>query len=345
MKFGEYLIQNVVPEWKHKYIHYNQLKHEIKYIELGGVTLREADQDNWIDYVDNTTSKDAAFIAKFHHQVNKAAEFLESKVQEARSRFSNIKDSCIAMEKHCIRIEDDIQINLEGSSQTTLENKSISFPTFTQRIVELKPRIATNSNENLLERSISTESRTRLENHLSLSRKSDFKKAKEQLKTAILEFYRFLELLSNFRVLNEMASQKILKKLAKRRNLQTFGLRQVAFEALMNEDIKVLLDDCLELYITYFDPNRRRAIESLKLAEQKINPRDIYTSGLFTGLSLAILLYVVTNLKYSFTVFVYAGLSLPILFLYLFALCLLIFQKKKINWILIFELDARGKCF
>ncbi|KAJ3270970.1 hypothetical protein HDV01_007300 [Terramyces sp. JEL0728] len=334
--FGKYLSQNIVPEWKHKYINYNELKSDIKYIEASTVVTFQEDLDHWLPLVENTTPKDDQFVKKFHHEVTKVQLFLQDKAQEASARLDKIRDSCLAMSRY-LECGDEHESEME-ETESSVQMVETTLPRFQRRIVQLSSR--EESNETLLD----SEYIEPQDFKTAISRKSaKFKKASSQLKSAILEYYRFLELLSNYRVLNEMASQKILKKLSKRRCLNTERLKQMAFSTIKADEIKILLDSTLELYVENFEGNRRKALETLKPRELRVQPFDIYISGLFTGLSIPILLLVITKIQYSFTVFIYAGLSIPILFLYMFSLCLLVYQVKKINWILIFELDPRCK--
>ncbi|KAJ3321900.1 hypothetical protein HDV06_003766 [Boothiomyces sp. JEL0866] len=349
MKFGKYLIQHAVPEWKNKYINYSKLKKEIKLIENSDIVILEDVADDWLSLIDNPTPKNSNFISKYHHQVEKVQLFLENKIKEAKERFEKIQESCLALEQYTEQEgdetdnESDLGVSDDGYQE---DSPNIHSP----RIVQLRP---------IAEESVESHDRLAvpLDRHMGLKKRpsgdfdrrsampvpsSKLKKAQSLLKKAILEYFRFLELLSNYRVLNEIASHKILKKVTKRLHFNTNKLQKAAFDCLQNGDIKELQDQTVAIYMQYFESDRKKALETLKLREHKVQPWMIYTSGLFTGLSIPTLLYVVTKVEFTFTVFIYSGLSIPIFFLYLFSCCLLIFQNKKINWILIFELDPRN---
>ncbi|KAJ3254893.1 hypothetical protein HK103_006789 [Boothiomyces macroporosus] len=322
-------------KWKHKYINYNQLKNDIKFMEITCIPQIVDDHDDWTCLVDRTTLKDNLFIVKFHQEVHKVEQFLQEKVSGAIERFRNIAGSCMEMAKTAKEVEGCENTEIDGESN--FETNELFCPMDRNRIIELKPR------ENSAQTLTGDQIIEVPENKPPTARyNSSAKKVAKKIHLAICEFYRFLELLSNYRVLNEMAAQKILKKFSKRRNLNTQELKEQAFNVLRKDEIKDLIEQTLNLYVQYFEPDRRKATEILKPREFTLQPVDIYISGLLTGLSVPILAYIVSTMKYSFTAFIYAGLSIPILFLYLFGLCLLVFQIKKINWILIFELDPKG---
>ncbi|KAJ3254894.1 hypothetical protein HK103_006790 [Boothiomyces macroporosus] len=325
-----------------------KLKKEIKLIENSDVVIVEEVADDWLSLVDSPKPKDSNFISKYHHQVDKVRLFLKDKTEEAKERFEKIQESTLALEQYAGQEdetdnESDLGVSEDGYQD---DNQSSQSP----RIVQLRPisEEVGESNDRLvvpvdrhmvLKKKISAD----LDKRLALpSVNSKLKKAQSLLKKAILEYYRFLELLSNYRVLNEIASHKILKKVTKRLHFNTSKLQKAAFDCLQNTEIKELQDKTVAIYMQYFEKDRKKALETLKLRDHKVQPWTIYTSGLFTGLSIPILLYVVFKVKFTFIVFIYSGLSIPIFFLYLFSCCLLIFQNKKINWILIFELDPRN---
>ncbi|KAJ3321902.1 hypothetical protein HDV06_003768 [Boothiomyces sp. JEL0866] len=339
MKFGEYLTQNLVPEWKHKYINYNQLKYDIKHMELSHIASSIKDQhDDWTRLVNKSALEDDVFIIKFHGEVRKVERFMQDKLSWAMARFDNIRLSCLEMSKHTKNLEQGDGCEIDGG--LSLQSSEILDSTFQRRLIELKPRgdsSQTLPQEHLIDL---PEQETRPQNP---KQTLNHKKVKKQIHQAICEYYLFLELLSNYRVLNEMATQKILKKFSKRRNIDTERLKDIAFEELRKDEIKVLLENTLDLYVEYFESNRRAAMEILKPKEYTVQTMDVYVTGLLTGFSVPILGYIISNIEYSFTVFIYAGLSVPIFFLYLFSLCILVFQMKKINWILIFELDPKCK--
>jgi hypothetical protein len=109
-----------------------------------------------------------------------------------------------------------------------------------------------------------------------------------------------------------------------------------------------------QLYQEHFEgADLKKAIRSLK--KQSMTERvdihqhgTVWRAGLFSGLSIALIISTLVNLGFDqvpltqeqyFLLTVYGGLSIPIIFLYLFSLVLVSIQNRKINWVLIFELD------
>jgi hypothetical protein len=318
MKFGKYLIEHSVPEWKRKYIDYKQLKESIKrcvrFAEATPTTVEFPDDDaqrllhgehdtgnDWTSLLSGALSEDLNFVRKFREEVMKVCAFLEERCADAKDRYQALLNQC--------RI-------LEG--ETLIQNQH------TEAEVELQVVAKT-------------------------------KDPRKQLRDAIQEYYRMLQLLENYRILNEMAARKILKKFHKARNLDVKPLQSKTKTSMEvgSEIPKQYLKLSEDLYLGLFDneDKKRSARKALRINDDgpSIKPLVIWRAGFMTGLAIPALIAIVYNISVRenptedyFLLQVYGGFSIPIFFFYLFSWCLIILQQAHVNWILIFELDPRS---
>lgn len=178
--------------------------------------------------------------------------------------------------------------------------------------------------------------------------------ARRQLKIALGEYYRSLELLKSYRVLNQTAFRKMIKKFDKMsgRNMQTKYMEKVNSAYFCQSDV---LDDLLrkteDMYALYFENgNHKHAVEKLRA---KTVPGNYYTQMFITGLSygLSIPLFIqavvkgVENMHNGdpdalFLFQIWGGFFLVLLILCLFQINCLVWRHYKINYPFIFEFSG-----
>lgn len=180
--------------------------------------------------------------------------------------------------------------------------------------------------------------------------------ARSRLKKAITEYYRSLELLKSYKILNETGFQKILKKFDKTAGWKASGLytqKINKYHWAKSKKLDEFLNDTENLYIQEFaDGHRRRGMAKLRIPERDEHyTPTTWRIGFYIGLSLALLARVaqlatdpkvigqLPNLYYNLQI--YACFGLPILFCLGFSVNTLVWTRSHINYKFIFEFDPR----
>jgi hypothetical protein len=190
-----------------------------------------------------------------------------------------------------------------------------------------------------------------------------YKAARKKLKTAVLEFYRGLEILKNYKVLNRTGFAKILKKFEKTTEVHcadAYYHSKVAPSVLVSsETVEKLLKGTEEIYTAYFEHgNRKRALERLRIHTGTAAEQQTYThhfssarTGFYLGVSVCAISAGIVSALHDQTpqqiplwdqlMRVYGAEFLPVCFALLFGLNLAAWHYTRVNAVFIFEWDVR----
>lgn len=190
-----------------------------------------------------------------------------------------------------------------------------------------------------------------------------YKAARKKLKAAVLEYYRGLEILKNYKILNRTGFAKILKKLEKATEVQcgdAYYSAKVAPSILVcSESVEKLLKGTEEIYTAYFEHgNRKRALERLRInagggsgEHGSTHHLSVARTGFYLGVSLCATVGGLIEAMQPETqaaiplwqslLRVYAAELIPTVFCLLFGLNLAIWHRARVNTVFIFEWDVR----
>jgi hypothetical protein len=177
--------------------------------------------------------------------------------------------------------------------------------------------------------------------------------AKARIKKALLEFYRSLELLKDYRTVNAMAFGKIMKKFDKHTHRANSGafmdrVRKCPFYSSTVPDS--LMIDVENIYRRLFtNGDRSKAVRKLRTPDLTLKSYQgmATVSGILIGLMMTVvfaiiqLLWATNDGQVLSMALIYGGLGLPILMAALFSLNMQIWKSYHINYQFIFEFNQR----
>ncbi|WRT70222.1 uncharacterized protein IL334_007217 [Kwoniella shivajii] len=181
-----------------------------------------------------------------------------------------------------------------------------------------------------------------------------YQKYKKELRTAVLEFYRQLELIKNYRIMNLTGFRKALKKFEKTTKitcLEMYTDEKISKATFsQSEAIDGLIKQIEDLFTSHFEHgDSKKARDRLRrqMAE-KTHYDSVFRSGIMLGIGLpAAVLALVESGKphvraelpaWGGLLQVYGGLYLPVMFAMLFQLNLSAFVAARINYEFVMEL-------
>ncbi|WVQ84502.1 hypothetical protein IAT38_006654 [Cryptococcus sp. DSM 104549] len=181
-----------------------------------------------------------------------------------------------------------------------------------------------------------------------------YQRAKKDLKTAVLEYYRQLELIKNYRILNLTGFRKALKKFEKTTKIHCMELytdeRISKCTFSKSDSIDELIKQVEDLYTLHFEHgDSKRARDKLrKQTHEKTHYQSVFRSGIMLGIGLpaAIAALVETGKHetrraipaWEGLLQAYGGLFLPVIFAMLFELNLMAYVSARINYEFVMEL-------
>eukprot|EP00004_Rigifila_ramosa_P024271 TRINITY_DN6982_c0_g1_i4.p1 TRINITY_DN6982_c0_g1~~TRINITY_DN6982_c0_g1_i4.p1 ORF type:complete len:776 (-),score=185.63 TRINITY_DN6982_c0_g1_i4:8-2335(-) len=168
------------------------------------------------------------------------------------------------------------------------------------------------------------------------------------------ELYVLLDMLRNYRLLNQMAFAKILKKADKYLGTSLSGALMPLVERASFFSSSVLVEitsETEEIYASVLEAGDRSMARSKLRVEQDTDPHlwSTFFLGLYLGIFLTAIFIVVVasgeglvvDPEWQSIFRMYRGFMIPIVFFFLLGLDVFVWLKYKINYILIFEMDPR----
>ncbi|KDN50195.1 hypothetical protein RSAG8_01531, partial [Rhizoctonia solani AG-8 WAC10335] len=184
-----------------------------------------------------------------------------------------------------------------------------------------------------------------------------YRRAKKKLKKAVLEFYRGIEHLQNYRILNVTGFRKALKKFDKitKMSIQEQYMRErvEGRDFTSGSTCAGLLKEVEQIYATQFaQGDEKKARGRLRASPRKTTHHyGTFRSGIWIGLSIPALAMALYRLlqkeareevpEWQSLLQVYAALSIPVMFVLLVGLNLVAWAQARINFVFIFGLDVR----
>ncbi|KAK7012689.1 signal transduction protein [Favolaschia claudopus] len=183
--------------------------------------------------------------------------------------------------------------------------------------------------------------------------------ARHKLKKAVLEHYRGLEMLHNYRILNIYGFRRVLSKFEKATKIQ---VQRVYVEEKMakcsffqDETLRTTMNEMQNIFASSFaEGDRKKALTRLRAGPQyKSHHNSAFCSGLAIGSAMAALGLGIRHIFETDTrnnipgwdglLFIYGVLAVPTFFAVLVGLNILVWARARINYVFIFELDLRTR--
>lgn len=196
-------------------------------------------------------------------------------------------------------------------------------------------------------------------NNVPFTSPQEYQSAKKRLKKAVVEYYRGLEVLNNYRILNLTGFRKAVKKYEK--------ITQVSVQAAYMKErvepsafasgamVSSMLKDMEELFAARFEcGDKKKAITHLRVgATQKSHHFSTFRTGVWLGLSIpATIIGLMICLRdstptslpsWDIMLFIYSIFLIPMLLVLLVGLNLVVWARERINYVFIFELNVRSR--
>ncbi|KAF5096864.1 hypothetical protein DV451_004055 [Geotrichum candidum] len=342
---------------------FKSIVHRISSVNGNAKKINKALSDTGLDLI--TSAEQVDFTTWLDEQFKKIDSFYKEKEKEAVERYLMLQDQLFNLR------EQKISARVAKAQAKPSKIKIPSNPTATK----IKKKIAHNIDLPSLPASIhdaffshtkkdhdkqsGSEEESAEEEEISrdyVKRNKDddhipYQVARRQIKIAIGEFYRSLELLESYQTLNQTAFRKMTKKFDKMtgRSLQKPYMEKVSSSYFCQSEI---VDDLIrkteDMFAMYFENgNHKHAVEKLRA---KSVPEDHYIAmfitGLSYGLSAPLLIQAVVkgvdrihedDPDALFLFQIWGGFFLVLLMLALFQINCLIWKLYKINYSFIFE--------
>eukprot|EP00762_Andalucia_godoyi_P005624 ANDGO_00580.mRNA.1 SPX and EXS domain-containing protein 5 len=345
MKFARLLADSMVPEWRTQYMDYKQLKKAIKRCL---VQQDEAYRAQWTSQSDRFLLQDDVL-----HKLNPATALVIKNAMRQSGSLSSIPEAAKRDALHqLLAFGDGLEVDrkIDDDFQSLLEVQYAKVQAFyASQLSVCEKRIR------VIEKSMIALA--------SAAQKPSTRKV-SQLRIACLEYYRGLQMLRNFGVVNFTGFIKILKKFDKylHHHLSPIWkgrLENAPFRQL--KEVDSMIEELKELYAIHFENgNKKRAADALRVSHNLLSPIfrgenpgvSLFMFGVYVGVSIILLSILFEDLivKYPWesppshavwTFNIYRGLGMLLGLGIAGAWGTYVWTEYQINYVFIFDLDAR----
>lgn len=350
MKFAKRLEAEAVAEWRPKYLQYKQLKKLIKVI----AEKRHPTGD--VEKGGSLTSDEVLFFETFESELMKIEEFYKVREKEAvDKKFKIMAQLHILPEESGKKSKKSREVSPGRQESNLLTWRSLPGPDGGDLSGGSGDEGGQSSQHQF---SIKSGSPRELPEHLKISslRPASFTHlARMRIKKALLEFYRSLELIRNFKTLNILGCAKILKKYDKNTGRQFSAkymdnLRSYTF--YRSHIVDSLMTDVENIYRWVFtEGDRSKALRKLRVKDLK--NETFHTAATVGGMALGLCLMLIWRLAWFLSEeqtpmmtqmlgVIYYALGLPFMMCWLFALNAHVWERYYVNYRFIFEFNQRN---
>ncbi|CAO3628232.1 unnamed protein product [Cunninghamella echinulata] len=290
------------------------------------------------EILSHSSEPERYFFNMLDQELEKISRFYDQKEKEAKAKFEALK-----MQLGLVRQYRNQLNEMHNHEDDTLEQRLNPMHWFHHYQKPTKPNLESASSPN---------PKIIPQGDPNMS----YRVARGRLKAAIIEFYRSLELLRSFKILNETGFQKILKKFDKTAGWKASNIyitKLKTYHWFTSDSLGDMIASTERVYIREFaNGHRRKGMKKLRVPESDDNfNSNTWRIGFCFGACVAIFSRVIQlaidpyvqqqlpNLFYNLQI--YSCILLPIVFALGFSVNMMVWHKCHINYKFIFELNPR----
>ncbi|KAK5951119.1 Xenotropic and polytropic retrovirus receptor 1 [Knufia fluminis] len=333
----------------------------------------DARQDDFFNFLDKELNKVEKFYKMKEDEAQDRLNVLRAQLHEHRDQRARDMQLQRQGRHHLIRQDDAVSHVLAETPLPSMPTKEVNQATqnggVLKNVFKHEPKIGKTSQamKDLASPAVSPQSKAKDDKKDYVKKKPTkgnetvpHRFAKRRLKLALQEFYRGMELLKSYALLNRTGFRKINKKYDKAVNarppLQYLNEKVSQAHFVKSTVIDAYLVAVEDLYARYFERgNRKVAVNRLR---SKLRQGDhsaatfrnglwvaagtgLGIAGLYNGFELLFNGSPATSTITSYLLQMYAGYFLALLLFLIFVLNCKIWSKARINYVFVFEYDTR----
>lgn len=201
MKYGQFLSDNLVPEWRIKYIDYKKLR---KLIEQFIQVKEEYEVTSQEYYKIKKEKFEIDFLKEVDKELEKVTKFYESQISEDKLIFKNLKDNWKAVKReNDKKIQAKKEKNLQTANAGFFEKAALCIKKEFTEPFHITKNVASNV------------AHSKYFHHTFNALHLTHQTILEKMEQAITEYYWNITMLSHYVILNREGFRKILKKFDK----------------------------------------------------------------------------------------------------------------------------------